>query len=364
MKVGLLTFPHSPSYGATLQMYALQQTVERLGHTVEAIHYHNAYMRGEKHTIKAKKSPLRCLAKIWGRRLLHGRMYRKFRRFEKNYVHLYPTRSFSDKGELKRYAQRYDAVICGSDQVWNPRITNGDTSFFLDFCPVGVRRIAYAPSFAVETLSEEMQGIVSPLLEQFTSLSIREKAGQRLIEEMIGQTVDTVLDPTFLADPADWMALEKPHAAAVGEYVLYFTVIQSKELYHRCREFAREKGLKLVVVGGNPLRKLRNKDPMVEYAVDIGPQEWLYLIHHARYVVTNSFHGTAFSVIFQKEFYVGYPPSGPPRLEQVMESLGMQSHVIREGVPLTDEPISYEKAQTALSAMREQSLQYLKTALT
>lgn len=363
MKVGLLTFPHSPSYGATLQMYALQQAMESLGHTVEAIHYHNAYMRAEKHTIKSKKHPLISQAKVYGRRILHRRMYRKFRRFENTYVHLYPTRAFSDKKRLQHYARRYDAVVCGSDQVWNPRITNGDTSFFLDFCPKGVRRIAYAPSFALETIPKTMEQAVTPLLEQFTALSIRETAGQRLIEAMIGKTVDTVLDPTFLLDSSDWEALERPHPAAVGDYVLYFTVVQSAALYKRCREFAREKGLKLVVVGGNAWRRHKNHDPMVEYAIDIGPQEWLYLVHHARYVVTNSFHGTAFSIIFQKDFYVGYPPSGSSRLEQVMGSLGLLSHVIRDGVPLTDEPISYDQAKPALTAMRERSLRYLETAL-
>ena len=136
MKVGIFTFPNSVSYGATLQMYALCQTVERLGYEAEAINYHNAFMKAELHCNSAAEPTGKYRAKRIIKNALHRKLYRNFRRFEKDVIPLYPKKSFTDPALLPKVGLEYDAVICGSDQVWNPNITGGDLSYFLDFlCP-------------------------------------------------------------------------------------------------------------------------------------------------------------------------------------------------------------------------------------
>ena len=363
MKVGILTFPNSVSYGATLQMVALQQTVSRLGHQVEVINYHNPYMKAEKHTQKSHHNPLKFAVQRRLRPVLHRRLYASFRDFERRWANAYPARPFTDRARLAALGQRYDAVICGSDQVWYPRITNGDLSYFLDFCTEGTRRVAYAPSFGAETFSEEYYRQITPELMRFSALSAREEPGQRLVEQLTGRETALVTDPTWLLTAEDWEKMEKPHPAGCGDYVLYFVVNQSKELLQRCRDFARQHGLKTVVVGGNPMTARRNADPMLAYATDIGPEEWLYLVHNARYVFTNSFHGTAFSVIFKKDVYVQYPPHNGSRLRQVMESLGLEQRVLRDGVEPVEGPAPYEAAQPVFDQMRRRSLAYLENAL-
>ncbi len=362
MKVGILTFPNSVSYGATLQMVALQETVRSLGHQVEVINYHNPYMRTEKHTRKGRH-PLKRALQRQIRLLLHRRLYANFRDFERRRITGYPARPFTDKKELAELGRRYDAVICGSDQVWNPDITAGDLSYFLDFCTAATKRVSYAPSFGVEQFPEGFCQSFAPELERFHALSVREMPGKVLVEQLTGREATLVTDPTWLVDAADWAKMEQPHPAAQGEYVLYFVVNQSEELLARCKAFAREKGLKVVMVGGNPLTAGKNSDPLFTQAIDIGPEQWLYLVHHARYVFTNSFHGTAFSVLFERDVYVQVPPRNGSRLRQVLESLGMEQHEVREGEALTDRPVDYDRARVAFAEQKEQSLTYLKNAL-
>lgn len=363
MKVGILTFPNSVSYGATLQMVALQQTVRLLGHDAEVINYHNPYMKAEKHTKKSSQNPLKFGVQRRLRPVMHRRLYENFRNFERRQVQTFPRRPFTDRRQLSRLGERYDAVICGSDQVWNPAITDTDLSYFLDFCGESTRRVAYAPSFGKEEFSEEFCRLIQPELTRFSALSVRETPGKKLVEELTGRQASLVVDPTFLVEAGKWAEMERPHPAGASEYVLYFAVSRSDSLMKRCREFSKKHGIKMVVVGGNPLAARRNGDPLLEYAVDIGPEEWLYLMHHARYVFTNSFHGTAFSVIFKKDFYVQYPAHIGSRLRQVVEMLGLEERVVRDGADLCEKAISYDKAGIAFDRMREQSLQYLEDAL-
>lgn len=362
MKVGILTFPNSVSYGACLQMIALQNTVRRMGHEVEIIHYHNPYMKAEKHTDKGRH-PLKRALQRHIRRLLHWRLYARFSCFERQHAVRYPAHAFTDKSRLPEIGRRYDAVICGSDQVWSPYITDMDISYFLDFCGEGTQRVAYAPSFGVVKFPDGFEERIAPELAKFHALSARELPGKELVERLTGRETALVVDPTWLVDAADWVAMEQPHPAATGDYVLYFVVNQSRELLARCKAFAKQHGLKVVMVGGNPVAAAKNKDPMLSYAMDVGPEQWLYLIHHARYVFTNSFHGTAFSVLFERDVYVQVPNHNGSRLRQVLESFGMESREVREGEELTESAVDYEKVRKLFAELKDKSLTYLKNAL-
>ena len=363
MKVGILTFPNSVSYGACLQMIALQNTVRRLGHEVEIINYYNPYMKAEKHTDKGRSGPERTLRRRF-RRLTHRRLYSRFARFEQQHAAYYPARAFTDKERLPEIGGRYDAVICGSDQVWNPYITDTDVSYFLDFCGETTKRVAYAPSFGVERFPDGFEALIAPELRRFHALSARELPGKELVERLTGRETAVVVDPTWLVDAADWAAMEQPHPAATGDYVLYFVVNRSKELLARCRAFAKSRGLKVVVVGGNPVTAAKNKDPMLAYALDVGPAQWLYLVHHAKHIFTNSFHGTAFSVLFERDVYVQVPSHNGSRLRQVLESLGMEHREVREGEALTETAVDYARTRDVFTQLKERSLTYLENALT
>jgi len=144
MKVGIFTFPNSASYGATLQMYALCRAVERLGHEADAIHYQNMFMKKELHCKSTAESDSKYLFKRKLKRVLHGKQYRNFKKFEKKSVSLYPKKLLTNESRLPFVGVQYDAIVCGSDQVWNPRITGGDMTYFLDFVPENVKKVSYA----------------------------------------------------------------------------------------------------------------------------------------------------------------------------------------------------------------------------
>lgn len=364
MKVGIFTFPNSVSYGATLQMYALYDAVNRMGHDAEIINYHNVYMKAEKHTGSSKNDvSIKIFAKKLIRTLIHIRFYSCFRRFEKKNMKLYPSKSFTEKQKLPDIGKRYNAVICGSDQVWNPNITDADLSYFLDFCGENTRRISYAPSFGIDSFSDDFSKLIEKELVAFHALSVREKPGQDLIYKLIGKEPSLVLDPTFLVSSDQWTKMERKHPAANGEYILYYTIRRSDNLLRRCMEFSSETGLKVVIVGGNSLMVLQNKNPLVEYAIDIGPDEWLYLMHNARYIFTNSFHGTAFSINYNKDFFVEFSSLTNSRLEQIIGDLKLENRIVKTDNELSIEPIDYLSVEKILSELRKTSEQFLNSAL-
>lgn len=363
MKVGILTFPNSISYGATLQMYALYRTVNKLGHSAGVINYHNAYMKAGKHFLGARGASFSARLKRKASDLLHCGLYRNFRSFEKRNMTFLPGKSFSDKGKLVSVGRGLDAVICGSDQVWNPDITDSDLSFFLDFCGEGTRRISYAPSFGVERLSTELAGAASAELGKFHAVSVREEQGRKIVKEMTGAEVPVVVDPTMLLCAEEWRELEREYPVGEGDYILYYTIRSSQSLMKYCRELSERTGLRVIAVGGNFIKSLKSRGSNIEYASDISPEQWLYLLDHARYAVTNSFHGTAFSINFRKDFYVEFSSATNSRLEHITSMLGLESRIVREGALTAPTDCDYRVAEEKLPSLCGDSLEFLKEAL-
>ena len=364
MKIGILSFPNMTSYGCSLQMYALHCAVEKTGAEAEIINYRNEYMKALRHISAGRgKSSVKRLLRRTATKALHLRQILAFRSFEQK-MQMYPTRETSNKRELAEIAKRYDGVICGSDQVWNPLITDEDLSYFLDFCGPDTKRIGYAPSFGISEFAPDFGEKIRPELSKFASLSVREEVGARYVEALTGRPTETVLDPTFLMGKKEWVELEKPHPMAKGKYIFCFSVKKSAALVRFGRELAEKKNATLIVTEGNFLRKLRNQDKRVKYALDLSPEEWLYLLHHADCVVTNSFHGTAFSIHYQKNFYLEYVASNAnSRLEQLITLCGLEGRVIREDCDSLDTHIDYADVETRLAPVRQASMDYLKEAI-
>lgn len=350
MKTGILTFPNSTSHGAALQMFALCRAVEALGHEAEIIHYQNPYMAGRPSGV--------ALA----RRVLHCRKYGAFRRFEAK-LRRYPARLIREAEGLNTLADRYNAVIFGSDQVWNPDITGGDLSFFGRFCGSRTRRVAYAPSFGLEALPEPFAQDTAEELRKFHALSAREAAGQQIVENLTGQRAVLTCDPIFLLTAEEWAREEVPYPIPEDGYILYYTIKSSESLRSFCRSLSGRIGLPVLEVGGNLLNPAFRRAGLFRFAPDIGPGEWLYLLRRAAYVVTNSFHGTAFSVHFRKNFFVEYSSLTNSRLEHIVTTLGLKSRVVLPGGEPSLAPVDYAQTERVLPELRAKSLDYLKQSL-
>lgn len=364
MKIGILTFPNMTSYGCTLQMYALYRAVEQTGAEAEIINYRNEYMKARRHTSAGRGKPsIKTALRVCATKALHLRQILAFRCFERK-MRLQPSKVISQKAQLAAAAKRYDGVICGSDQVWNPMITDTDLSFFLDFCGPETKRIAYAPSFGICEFSEDFTERIQPELNKFDSLSVREEVGARYVEALTNRRTEVVLDPTFLIPQSEWADLEKSHPMGTGKYIFCFPVRKSASLIRFGLELAEKKHATLVVVEGNVLTLLRNKDRRIRYALDISPEEWLYLLHHADSVVTNSFHGAAFSIHYHKDFYLECSsPKANSRLEQLMDLCGLGGRVIRPGCDAWDTVIDYTDVDERIAPAKQASMEYLKNAI-
>ena len=356
MKVGTLTFPNSPSHGASLQMYALWKTLEKLGCEAEVINY---------------------VTNIVNHQALKTRSLSVFKKFKSNIINQIietPKESFLKfESQIKKYPSkpiglneidelenRYDRIIVGSDQVWNPVVTGNDMNFYLKFVKDPSVKASYAPSFGNDDVAEEDKAEISKYLADLTYLCARENQGAKIIKDLTGREVPVVLDPTFLLSKNEWQPLEKKPKYK-KEYVLFYTVKPSPSLRAFAQKLADEQGLILVTIGGRARDKFNpNKHP--EFAV--GPSEFLGLISNAKYVVTNSFHGTAFSIIYRKNFYVEYSSDTNSRLTNIIDMLGLDMCVANENTDVFNAVnVDYKEAEVILNEKIDYSMDYLKSVI-
>ena len=355
MRIGTLTFPNSPSHGAALQMYALWKTLENLDCEVEVINYVTSVVN---HQI-TKNASLSIFKKIKNSAINHiiANSKESFLIFESQ-VKKYPPESIG-LDEINELADRYDRIIVGSDQVWNPVVTGNDMNFYLKFLSDSSKKATYAPSFGNDDVAEEDKEEIAKLLADIPYLSAREKQGAEIIKRLTGREVPVVLDPTFLLSKSDWKKLEKKPKYK-KEYVLFYTIKPSPALRAFAQRLADEQGLILVTIGGRARDKF---NPKKHSAFGVGPAEFLGLISNAKYVVTNSFHGTAFSVIYRKNFYVEYSTDTNSRLINLIEGLELSECVADSKSAPQPIDIDYSKAEILLNKQVEQSMDYLKSVI-
>lgn len=293
MKIGILTFPGSPSHGAALQMFALYRVLCKQGHDVEIINY---IPDSVNHKQKRERN-LRSVAVDCVSRLFVKSSKPAFEEFEEQ-MRKYPISALSETNQLQKIAKRYDRIIVGSDQVWNPAVTGNDMNYYLAFSDNSKQKASYAPSFGMSDvlLSDRVQ--ISTLLSDFAYLSAREVRGAEIIQDLIGKDVPVVLDPTMLVQREIWKRLENKVKIPEGKYVLYYAIKPSENLKSFAQQFADKLDIQLITIGGRLREYIDRKTHPVS---GIGPKEFLWLIDNADYVVTNSFHGTAFSIIMQKK---------------------------------------------------------------
>jgi hypothetical protein len=351
MKVGTLTFPGSPSHGASLQMYALYSVLSDMGVDTEVINYVSDSVNHKNHTKKILKDRIAGL-------FLRDSMA-AFRQFEKR-VKIYPEDSIKTTHELKQYTEAYDRIIVGSDQVWNPVVTGNDMNFYLDFCNDKSKKASYAPSFGVNQIDEKDKEKISRLLSDFTYLSAREERGKELIYELTQKEVPLVLDPTFLLDGDDWRKIKKP-SGAKGEYVFVYTIKPSMELKQKAKCFADKHGYKLVYISGGLHGVLDKINPHKHPVFGIGPAEFIDLVDNAQYVFTNSFHGAAFSIILNKKFYVELSSDTNSRLITLIQKFGLENCIIDcKTYDSRQMQIDYVKVNQILAIKRKESMLYLE----
>lgn len=354
-KAGIVTFHRALNYGAVLQTYALQKTVSKLGAECEVVDYISPRITHDYKPFRISKNDLpKSFAKscvMWRRRAKRRDAFKSFfdNCIKKSNVSYTPE-------TISQANSQYDLFISGSDQVWSPRCVGFDPVYFLTFADNN-KKYSYAASFAVSSLPEDMIDEYKKRLSGFQKFSVREPNGVNLVGELTSKPAVTNLDPSLLLSADEWskIAVRKLDTP----YLLIFTANPPCSLVTFAKKLAKEKGLDIYYINDAPHLK---KDG-INYIVAPTVEEFVGYIKNASCVVTNSFHGTAFSIIFSKNLFVEFKnKSGRNiRSESLLKTLGINREIINGNSEET--PINWEEVSDRLSCEIEKSLNYLKSIL-
>lgn len=362
MKIALLNLPVDNNFGGNLQRYALIKTLEKMGHEVIFLYCHSSPHRVSFFTLL-----FRYLKRIIKKYLIYKKdtvIFEERNRTEKKQKNLRITRVFIeqncktsvpiyDKNELIKYLKEnsYDAIVVGSDQVWRKRIAHeyGVSTYFLDFLKdnYSIKKIAFAASFGTdenELTSEEISQL-GRLYTCFNAVSIRERSGIDLIKEYGWRNPKawTLLDPTFMLKTCEYKQLIKKNKTKQSQGNMFCYILDpNDEKKSVASEEARRRNLKPFYAS------LNNTE-------DFSIYQWLRSFDDAKFVVTDSFHGVVFSIIFNKPFrLIKNPIRGNSRFESLCESLGINDDT---------ENVNWQVVNNLIVANRHKSELFIKEAL-
>lgn len=349
-KVAILTIVSVNNFGAILQAYSLSEAFLERGCDCELLRYTDRgrlYSMGyvlKNTTWKSRISAVACMP-------FRFRKFRKGRRFQKKRMHF--SQLLNTKERLAQANSEYDIFVSGSDQVWNCAIMGNSTLLFQDFVKQGYKKCSYAASFGKNgTVNEQMREKIKQPLSEFRVLSIREEEGVHFVRDLIGREAERTPDPVFLRTGAEWKKLarlpkeKKPY--------IFVSAIRgvSDSMKALCEEIRERTGWEIVVYQPFLHRSMRGK-----YVLGIGPEEFLGYLIAAEWVVTDSFHTTAFCILFHKNFWSFFGKKKlkkDARLEGLMKIFHLEQRLTYDGKlkdPLSS--IDYSGTEGILSRERE-----------
>lgn len=356
-KIGILTFHNANNYGAVLQAYALQSSIRMLrpSYIVEILDYRNSRIDQTRKVFQVigNYSIKNCVAAILN---LHGRV--KKRQGLDHFVRKYLLLSDKiDKKTIDSIKRDYDKVIVGSDQVWNYNLTDRDIEYFL---PGDYReKIAYAVSIGNDTVfgKDKLKE-----LECFCRISVREQSTKEALSAASGLQSQLVCDPTMLLDVNEWVKIV-PKADVHNKYILVYSINPDVKLMKRAYELSQKKGLEIRYISMDIADYYKIKS--VVFAYNPSPIEFLSLIKNAEYVLTNSFHGTVFSVLFNREFEaeIDYGTYKNNRIQELLQSLDLDNRVIKENNAIDESNIDWEKVKRKIKEIQLKSIEFLEDVL-
>jgi len=362
MKVGVITFHSANNYGAVLQTWALQKVLKDYGMDTGVIHYHPDIIDGLYDPMKLKQGMPRQLKKmmitIKNRQSLIR--YNKFQTFLKDHFNLIG--NFRTYEELKGAGLNLDAYIVGSDQIWNTDHTAGfDPAYFLDFAENGKMKISYASSMGKDYIPSKYKQDFCKSLESFTGISVRERSALEAIQELTDQSVQVVLDPTMLLKKEDYEEI-KVESMVKKPYILIYMIERNDQVTLFANKISVALGIP--IIQRRPVPGLVNQLPPF-YTADAG--EFLGLIESAEYVITNSFHGTVFSILYERPFISMLHSDTGSRTADLLNDLNLQSHILYDINSFNDfKMFQIEdpgKLRKRIEKLKKSSTEFLTTAL-
>lgn len=385
MKIGILTQSINNNYGGILQNYALQTVLTRMGHEVETLNW-DAYRCDHADESKGRlawqviktfisKSILRRHRNYpWQQREYFYRLSANNRAFCKQYIR--QSEWLWGKGQFRDHTidGHFDALLVGSDQTWRPQYNRNGMLYrmFLDFTQgLDIKRIAYAASFGVDEweYDEEQTCRCSNLLKNFHAVSVREQSGVQLCRQYLHHNqTECVIDPTMLLNPADYeQLLPRQRQKSSTGLMMTYILDNSSEKQYAIHNIVEKKHLKVVKFAPMYCNLGIVTDDTIGNYVSPSVIEWLQAIHDADYVICDSFHGTVFSIIFNKPFIaIGNRNRGYSRFLSLLTQFGLEDRLAEPSndiLSTLDKPFDWPMVNACRQALMKRSLQFLSSAL-
>lgn len=347
MKIGILTFHYAQNYGAVLQCYALQRTLEKCFPDAEisVIDYRNQKIVQDYAVFHLKhKSLYRKLRSLIASLVYfpqRAKCSRNFKIFTNNYLKI----GTSDLSE-------YDAIFYGSDQIWNPNITGGVELLYFG-AEFGGIKIAYAASDGNKlSLTEE----IKKSLEEFSEISVREKSSIEKFKN-VNNNICSVCDPVFLLSKDDW--IKKTVLSKEKNYIFAYKIGENLDFDNEAEKFGQRLGKKVIqAVYVKSLKKIFYKKQKLVHG--ISPLDFVGYIANADFVVTTSFHGTAFSVIFEKPFYSLQIGSYSERITDLLENIGLKEQYVKNIPEKIESDIYTDKVKEKIATLRKSGTDFIE----
>lgn len=365
--VNIITMHCPLNYGAVLQVFSLQRYLEREGHNVKVIDYCPRFIVQDQSYTYIPDGPYKhCVIK----RLLYiilkfplkWKRKRIYRKFKKKYLHL--TRRYKNYNELNINPPHGDVYFCGSDQIWSS--ANGaylDDAYFLRFVKNGIKASYAASGHLPNPLTENIKDVLIPKIRELDFVSVREEEFKSIISPELASPIEVVVDPVFLNDRVFWkkFAHTSTKRNFSEKYVLLYIVGESEKAIAEASSFARDRGYKVYSISASLKRDAR----VSKYWLP-NPQEFVKLFLQAQCVFTNSFHGTAFSIILEKPFWSFGAVIANTRISNLLTKAGLLNRYVSPEDSLKERGINeidYAKANETLKCYITQSKEYINMVL-
>ncbi len=351
MNIGILTFYRANNYGAMLQCYSLVKNVRKYNMDTEVIDYVAPGIEEQYSNKHLWRYGLKVLASHYIKMFLRSKKNSRFESFRMLIPHSVPY----EQEELTSTNDKYDCFIVGSDQVWNFKSNHEDEMFFLPFVTSNKKKYSYAASFGSDAFDSSLQGRYKKLLEGFQRISIREISGKEYVLNKLHLPCTVNIDPVFLSTSQEWGELADQIGRIVeNKYILVYQLLKSERMISYAKKLASDRNIKVVIIS---LSLYRDKS-FIDKS-DVGPIEFLNLFKYSDAVITDSFHGTAFALLFEKELFLDFHEKSrtKTRLDSLSDVLSFGNRWISGGKL---DPIDFSVVNKAIQHERQIGIEYIK----
>ena len=383
-KIGIITIVKVNNYGAELQAFALQKKLELMGYHSEVIDY--LYYKNWRFKDTKESQPFIPMSRK--EKLIYWIKYRfinflidrilpiinnavrnrnnRFYSFHK--VNTKFSKTFFSYRELYHAKLDYDIFMVGSDQVWNPSASSTIEPYFLTFAPKDAKKISYASSFGVSQIEDQLKEKYRTLLNNINTISVREDSGIKLVKQLTGKDATQVADPTLLLSKQEWTNYMKLYPNMPPRYILIYQLSDSDAIVNLACRISSERNIPIFRICKRAFNV--RKDRGVNNILDAGPSEFLSLFYNAEYIITNSFHGTAFSVNFNKPFFtvVSSTKKNNARMQSLLELMNLKDRLIYDNIDIktiniSTQKLDFQDCNIKLEKIRKDSITFLANSL-